>query len=184
MGMYDVVKCHHPLPGLGILEAEFQTKDTPEQFLDNYELRADGTLWHQAYDLADRSTPEASWVGSVTKTNPRWERTLLSGVLTFHGEDPDHGWLEFQALFVDGTLQDLQRVPEDSGVALQGLRLMGSTLDRIRTQEREACAALVDARAAEAEGAGDPAMGLVLRTLALRLRSGGRTLQPPPESTP
>lgn len=33
-----------PLPEVGVHADEFQTKDTPSQFLEHYEIRADGTL--------------------------------------------------------------------------------------------------------------------------------------------
>jgi hypothetical protein len=46
MGMFDYIACYYPLPdgedGAGM---EFQTKDTDSQYLDRYEIRADGTLF-------------------------------------------------------------------------------------------------------------------------------------------
>jgi hypothetical protein len=59
MGMFDHLKCKYPLPDAGDNDLEYQTKDTPAQFLDNYEIRADGSLWHLDYDIEDRSDPNA-----------------------------------------------------------------------------------------------------------------------------
>lgn len=41
MGMFDNIKCAMVPAG------EYQTKDTPVQYLDNYEIRADGSLWRR-----------------------------------------------------------------------------------------------------------------------------------------
>lgn len=46
MGMFDYLTIEHPLPdGFDPTGIEFQTKDTDEQQLARYVLRADGTLW-------------------------------------------------------------------------------------------------------------------------------------------
>ena len=106
MGMFDYVRCHYPLPdGAGALE--YQTKDTPAQWLDQYEIRADGTLWHQAYDTEDRSDPNAEGFmrlfGCATRVNERWEPVALTGEIVFYADD-----YEFSAYFVGGTLKHLE----------------------------------------------------------------------------
>lgn len=92
MGMFDNVRCDYPLPVEGCQGRLYQSKDTPAQFLDSYEIRADGTLWHQAYDIEDKSnlarwsaehpgetppaelmTVENSYFGSLARVNTRWE---------------------------------------------------------------------------------------------------------------
>lgn len=55
MGMFDDIKCKYPLPLNGANDLVYQTKDTPAQFLDKYEIREDGTLWHENYDIEDQS---------------------------------------------------------------------------------------------------------------------------------
>jgi hypothetical protein len=50
MGMFDYIKYRGE---------EYQTKDTPRQLMDNYEIRDDGTLWYENYDgdwMADDDT--------------------------------------------------------------------------------------------------------------------------------
>lgn len=49
MGMFDELLCLAPLPdGWDPAGEVFQTKDTPEQYLTRYVLRADGALIHEA----------------------------------------------------------------------------------------------------------------------------------------
>lgn len=177
MGMYDLIHCRTPLPEVGIRHDEFQIKDTPSQLLEHYEIRVDATLWHEAYDQVDRSDPKAEGLGrlagSWSRENTRWEREYLTGSLRFYGNS-EFGWLEFEAQFLDGKSLGLRRIPEGTGLHEPGLRLDPGTLDRIQEtahwEEREACAQLVLERAQEAEKEGDQVLGLILRTLALRLR--------------
>lgn len=44
MGMYDELRCNYPLPVPGANERDYQTKDTPSQSLNKYEITADGVL--------------------------------------------------------------------------------------------------------------------------------------------
>lgn len=61
MGMFDTLRCKYPLPVTGASDLVYQTKDTPAQWLDYYEIREDGTLWHEAYDTEDQS-PQGLWL--------------------------------------------------------------------------------------------------------------------------
>ena len=73
MGMYDELRCKYPLPVKGANDLLYQTKDTPSQFIDLYEIRADGTVWRQNYDIKDRSDPKAEGleriIGCMTRIN-------------------------------------------------------------------------------------------------------------------
>ena len=118
MGMFDYIKCKCPLPIGGYKEREFQTKDTPAQYLDNYEIREDGTLWHEEYDIEDHSDPNAEGLmrfsGCMTKANLRWVQKIFTGEICFHdfptGDYRDGGWVEFSAYFVDGKLREINTV--------------------------------------------------------------------------
>jgi hypothetical protein len=107
MGLYDTLRCHFPLPVAGAHALEFQTKSTPAQSCDDYELRADGTLWHLAYDQEDRSDPQAKdldrLVGTATRVNLRWEPEPMSGELRFYTQ-LEGQWLEFLAEMVSGQM--------------------------------------------------------------------------------
>ena len=47
MGLFDHVRCRYKLPWGALQDATWQSKDTPAQYLERYEIRQDGTLWHQ-----------------------------------------------------------------------------------------------------------------------------------------
>lgn len=107
MGLFDYLRCNYPLPVEGAELLEYQTKDTPAQWMDQYEIRADGTLWHENYDTEDRSDPNAEGFdrlfGCMTRVNKRWEPVLLTGEIVFYAED-----IEFSAYFVGGKLMRLE----------------------------------------------------------------------------
>ena len=115
MGLFDYLNCKYPLPVEGANALEFQTKDTNSQFMDRYEIRDDGTLWHETYDIEDRSDPKAEGLmalfGMMTRVNPRWERDTMTGEVRFYtcsGNSQD--WIEFSAYFVQGELKQLETI--------------------------------------------------------------------------
>lgn len=182
MGMYDSIYCRYPLPGLGVVDDEFQTKDTPSQFLEVYEIREDGTLWHQEYDVVDRSDPEATGLrricGIMARENQRWVREWHSGTIQFC-TSRDGGWIEFEADFVGGKLRQIRACPEGGASSRPRLAFNSQTVEAIRADEREACARIVQERADQAKNEGEIVLELVLRTLTLRVRAGTR---PKPDS--
>lgn len=122
MGMFDDITCKYPLPVEGANALSFQTKDTPSQFMDNYEIRDDGTLWEERYDHLDKSEA-AAWerahpgaeapadldrfCGSMGRTNKRWEPLAFTGEIVFYTTLKPEGWIEFSSYFVDGKLKEL-----------------------------------------------------------------------------
>lgn len=118
MGMYDNLRCLYPLPVEGANAINFQTNDTPAQALDTYEIREDGTLWHEDYDVEDQSDPNAEGimrlVGCATSVNQRWVFEPITSEIRFYGwkdgESGEYSELEFSAYFVDGKLRELHRV--------------------------------------------------------------------------
>ena len=120
MGMFNYLRCHYPLPGEGTNELEFQSKDTRAQLCDQYEIRADGTLWHQNYDTEDRSDPNAegleALLGMCTSVNHRWEQDFMTGEVSFYtsvGKWPNDQWIEFSAYFVKGQLKQLELIQDE-----------------------------------------------------------------------
>ena len=105
MGMFDYLHCAYPLPVQGRSLDGWQTKDTPAQFCDEYEIREDGSLWHHAYDLGD--APEGSF--GLNQTNQRWEPCPHTGPIRFYDfKRDDEGWVEYCAVFKDGQLKHLE----------------------------------------------------------------------------
>ncbi len=115
MGLFDYVNCKYPLPIEGANALDFQTKDTDAQFMDSYEIREDGTIWHEVYDTEDRSDPKATGLsalmGMATRVNKRWEQDIFTGEIVFYGSignDYKTGTrVEFSAYFADGKLMHL-----------------------------------------------------------------------------
>ena len=56
MGMYDELRCHYPLPVEGANARDYQTKDTPCQYLNHYEITTDGVLRHKVIGPLTRET--------------------------------------------------------------------------------------------------------------------------------
>lgn len=115
MGMFDQLRCRYPLPVTEAQNLLFQTKDTPAQWLDYYEIREDGTLWREDYDLEDTRTEQAKAAGDfrgcMAKVNKRWEPMPdFVGEIrfyTFLDEDQQKGWVEFSSYFANGRLLHL-----------------------------------------------------------------------------
>lgn len=129
MGMFDYLRCKYPLPLAGANDLAYQTKDTQEQWLDMYEIREDGTLWHETYETEDRSDPNAegllALVGSMTRVNKQWEPCAMTGEIRFYtytdDKDLDGSWVEFSAYMVNGKLHTLVQIkPEPHNAELSG----------------------------------------------------------------
>ena len=116
MGMFDNLKCHYPLPiNKDLKNQSFQTKDTPVQLLDHYEIREDGTLWHENYDIKDMSDHQntegfAKAFGCFTKINKHWEFVNnFIGEIRFYTM-LEEGLVEFSAYFVKGKLNQIHLI--------------------------------------------------------------------------
>ena len=116
MGMYDELICEYPLPLDGMNHLKFQTKDTPAQFLDLYKIDKDGHLWHEIYDIKDKSDPNAEGprrlFGCMARVNKRWEKSNFTGEIRFYTTIGDNhkGWIEFSSIFLCGKLDKLELV--------------------------------------------------------------------------
>jgi hypothetical protein len=118
MGMFDYVNCKYPLPFSGVEGKLFQTKDLGS-ILDTYEIREDGSLWGEVYDIVDRSEPSATGLarlsGALSRENivPK-QMTEFTGDVFFYtdygktdanGWGP--GWVEFRASFEAGHVKSI-----------------------------------------------------------------------------
>lgn len=124
MGMFDTLRCDYPLPARAqVQDLSFQTKSLDCLML-NYQVRADGTLWVEDFDIEDRSDPNAEGLarlaGMMTPTNQRWRHMDdFTGEVVFYGDyGPRNasGWgegqVEFSAYFTAGTLTAVNLVSE------------------------------------------------------------------------
>lgn len=81
MGMFDWIRCEYPLPdepnGASI---RFQTKDTPNQMLDEYRIDANGDLW-----VTTCETEREERVTDFTGTINFYTSNLSGGTLSSDG---------------------------------------------------------------------------------------------------
>jgi len=111
MGVFDTLYCKYPLPIPGMNDREYQTKDTPAQYCDSYEIRENGTLWHHDHDTEDRSDPKATGIariiGMATPVNFRWIAINFTGEIRFYNTIEPGGWIEFSSYFIAGKIQSV-----------------------------------------------------------------------------
>lgn len=105
MGVFDYVTCHYPLPTEIPPGRDWQSKDTPAQYLDHYEIRQDGTLWHQDYRLRVETEPDGVFSLQMHRDNPEWRPEPYTGELEIHDYDDEH-WYAVQFWFRDGIVRD------------------------------------------------------------------------------
>jgi len=101
MGMFDELRCEYPLPdGFDPHGERFQTKDTPEQYLDLYVLTSEGTLRHEASGACIPYHGALTFYATnITGAGPK-------GVIT--KDDTPPWWAEYVALFDHGQLLKLE----------------------------------------------------------------------------
>jgi hypothetical protein len=115
MGMFDDLRCRYPLPVEGANELRYQTKDLDCQ-MDQYEIREDGTLWREDYDVEDQSDPNATGImrlsGMMTRVNPRWVPVDYLGRIWFYGSFTGDwkDWIEWCADIIDGRVRSVSLV--------------------------------------------------------------------------
>lgn len=109
MGMFDTITYESKFPG-----KEFQTKDTPSQGLDKYEIREDGTLWYQDYDARWVEDSNALFGGYLDQFNHRWlPQADFTGEIVFYDYDYENDILdEYSAYFVKGVLENFNTLHE------------------------------------------------------------------------
>lgn len=101
MGVFDDIRCKYPLPAdPKFQDRTYQTKDTPKQFLELYEIGADGIL--RLREPRRKGEPEV-WTECLDFTDG----------IRFYGfvdDVKDAGWIEFSAYFVNGKLSQIHLV--------------------------------------------------------------------------
>jgi hypothetical protein len=128
MGMFD---------NLEYKGAEYQTKDTPAQLLDNYKIEQDQTsgdwyLWHEEYDADWVEEPDRFGGGYMKQSNQRWVHCAdFDGNLRFYRSDKEDRsrWIEYQTLFMNGCMIKIKEVFDEplanwykEGVEQKGLK--------------------------------------------------------------
>jgi hypothetical protein len=108
MGMFDNIEYRG---------REYQTKDTPEQSLDNYKIEQDPEsgawhLWHEEYD-AEWVESEGLFGGSIKQSNHRWICCDdFDGEIRFYYYRSNEDQEEYRALFMDGRMLKIRLTSE------------------------------------------------------------------------
>lgn len=106
MGMFDYIRFDGE---------EYQTKDTPNQLLDNYEIK-DGFLYEETYDAEWVDDGSYLFGGFLDKKNKKWEKCEnFTGEIRFYRHlDKEYKiWEEFSAFFVKGEMKKLIKIEEN-----------------------------------------------------------------------
>jgi len=97
MGMFDYIVCDYPLPE-GAPREGWQTKGTPNQYLDKYTITEDGRL-------LDPEGRDTEYHGDLNFYTSNWAAFAHFGYMTV-ADEPWAGF-DFVARFTDGRLASL-----------------------------------------------------------------------------
>ena len=100
MGMFDWVTYNG---------FRYQSKDTPDQMLTEYEIRSDGTLWVEKSDdeWVDDDSPGGC---RIIRNNVRWEPcTDFDGKVVFYYFATNEQEQIYESLFMDGQLLKIKQ---------------------------------------------------------------------------
>ena len=126
--MFDYVKCEYPLPIEGLENAEFQTKDTPEQYLETYRITKAGRLLQPIVRREvvpederpncigkppEERTEVDKFIGAMRVIVEREEDMNYHGDLDFYGGRTNDEFYEFVARFTEGQLQWIKQINSD-----------------------------------------------------------------------
>jgi len=113
MGMFDEVICHYPLPWPEVQDAIWHSKNTPAQYLERYEIRADGTLWHEAYTERFEKDASSPFGFHLYRDDVHWVQVSgFCGELEIYtsvkrADHPGAQWYSVRFWFRDGTVKDM-----------------------------------------------------------------------------
>jgi hypothetical protein len=108
MGMFDELLWKNNL---------YQTKDTPEQGLELYEIRGD-ELWYKEVKREYVDDPGHFLGGYLQEISHEWKFCdKFDGLIRFYrdigkDENDEYIWEEYKALFMDGKIIKLEEVKD------------------------------------------------------------------------
>lgn len=106
MGMFDTVRYNNE---------EYQTKDTPDQFMSHYEIRGD-ELWYKKVET-EWVNGEGLFGGHLKEVSHEWLfLNDFDGAIEISREDKENGgyknnaWVTYKMLFMDGRMIKCTRI--------------------------------------------------------------------------
>jgi hypothetical protein len=112
MGMFDYINYNGH---------EYQTKDTPEQGMETYEIRGD-ELWYKQVERewVENENDNSFLPGYLQEVSHEWKFCKnFDGLIRFYREDLDSGgykndaWIKYKALFMDGKIIKLEEIKDE-----------------------------------------------------------------------
>jgi len=109
MGMFDYITYG---------DKEYQTKDTPAQMLDNYEIRGD-ELWHRDTQYEWTEEEDSIFGGYLKEIGHEWKfLSDFDGVVRFYRHERDtegkyYCEAEYKAVFADGKMVKIAEVKDE-----------------------------------------------------------------------
>jgi hypothetical protein len=107
MGMFDYINYDGH---------QYQTKDTPAQMLDTYEIRGN-ELWYKKVELEFTKEDSHVFGGYLKEISHEWVFCEdFDGVINFYREDKENGgykknkWIDYKVLFMNGKIIKFERV--------------------------------------------------------------------------
>lgn len=107
MGMFDYINYE---------DHEYQTKDTPDQFMSTYEIRG-SELWYKKVESEWFEEDDSLFGGYLKEISHEWIfLNNFDGSIVISREDEENGgykndaWVTYKMLFMDGKLIKLVKV--------------------------------------------------------------------------
>ena len=91
----------------------YQTKDTPSQCLDDYEIRGD-QLWYRDVEHEWIEDEDAFFGGYLKEVSYKWVfEESFDGVIDFYDYDlKENHWVEYHTLFNNGIMIKFEKVKD------------------------------------------------------------------------
>lgn len=95
---------------------KYQTKDTPDQFMSDYEIRGN-ELWYRKTETEWVEDENSLFGGHLEELSAEWLFLKdFDGAIQFYRKDKENGgykadnWKEYKALFMDGRMIKIAEV--------------------------------------------------------------------------
>lgn len=121
MGMFDYIICEYPINAPDTVK-EWQTKDTPAQYLETYKIDAQGNLWFLKVkrEFRDNGKPGIDKLtGCMHKISEEWvKESNFRDAIEFYGGETINGkedlrkWWKYSAFFDDGKIINIKPICE------------------------------------------------------------------------
>lgn len=118
MGVFDDVKCLYPLPWPEAQGGWFQSKCTPAQYCETYEVRENGRLWYHKKERKWREDGHGALGGCFVEISSQWCPENVTGEIELHAFREFEGTnyeYTVKLWFRDGLVKDAVFDKRESG---------------------------------------------------------------------